>query len=242
MRIIYKIPKIYAAAAFRPSEHAAPLRHDILSVAVGTVGPDITSFRHSPTNWYLLRHTYRQQPSSALVIVAVGVPLASVPVHSVGDTGARAGAALRLGEGPEAFHPAETALPPEGHVGGPRELSLSGSLPPPPLPLVHAPVGPKALRPSVGKVLLLRVHDQGLIDDAKRFASRSPGGSYTASARSNLWVICLVDFEESEEIRMLSCSHLNRTVCIRRWWEVAGRCPACMFPGLALVVSCFANV
>ncbi|THU74960.1 hypothetical protein C4D60_Mb04t38900 [Musa balbisiana] len=45
-------------------------------------------------------------------------------------------------------------------VGGPQELSLSGSLSPLPLPLVHAPVGPKALCPSVGRVLILRVHNQ----------------------------------------------------------------------------------
>ena len=97
-------------------------------------------------------------PLAALVIVVIGVPLVSELVLSVGDIGIGSGIALRLDEGSEAFHPVGMELAHEGRVRGPRELSLSGSLPPPPLPLMHALVGPKALRPSVGGVL--RIHDQ----------------------------------------------------------------------------------
>lgn len=70
----------------------------------------------------------------------------------IGGPGAAVGVASRSGEGALAVHPPGLELALEGGARRPRELPLSGGLPPSPLALVHAPVLPEVLPGAVRDV------------------------------------------------------------------------------------------
>jgi len=42
--------------------------------------------------------------------------------------------------------------------------------------------------------------------------------------------ICLTDFEEGEEVRMLPCIHLYHVVCIDKWLQLNATCCVCQRP------------
>ncbi|KAK9077468.1 hypothetical protein SSX86_005805 [Deinandra increscens subsp. villosa] len=73
--------------------------------------------------------------------------------------------------------------------------------------------------------------DSGLSDDCisdhvktRIFAS---SGSLPADEEPNLCVICQMDFEDQEEIRMLDCRHEYHVECIKKWLIVKNNCPIC---------------
>lgn len=39
--------------------------------------------------------------------------------------------------------------------------------------------------------------------------------------------ICMTEFEENDELRMLTCMHHFHKVCIDKWFDTSTKCPLC---------------
>lgn len=51
-------------------------------------------------------------------------------------------------------------------------------------------------------------------------------------AKDEMCVICIVDFEKDEVLRMLPCKHMFHTECIDRWLAISSKCPVCRMDAL----------
>jgi len=51
---------------------------------------------------------------------------------------------------------------------------------------------------------------------------------YAANGKETSCAVCLVEFEEGEELRKLPCGHRFHAPCVDRWLLRSSRCPLCM--------------
>ena len=54
--------------------------------------------------------------------------------------------------------------------------------------------------------------------------------------------ICMIDFETGDEIKYLPCMHIYHKECVDDWLVRSLRCPACMEPVDAALLSTFGSV
>lgn len=156
-------PASDVAAPVRPCENPTPSRNSVLPLPVVTVSvrpdqdattrdnavlplPDILiSVIPNVTAVPFLQIP----PPHPLVEISVRVALPPESVLPVGGPGAAVGVSIGSGERAVAVHPPGLELALERRAGRPRELPLSGCLPPAPLSLVHAAVLPEVLSGTV---------------------------------------------------------------------------------------------
>jgi hypothetical protein len=50
---------------------------------------------------------------------------------------------------------------------------------------------------------------------------------YIKSSMGNTCNICLDDYQDEDEVRILKCEHLYHTKCIDRWLTSSNKCPVC---------------
>jgi len=55
-----------------------------------------------------------------------------------------------------------------------------------------------------------------------------PVVEYAANGRETGCAVCLVEFEEGEELRKLPCGHKFHAPCVDRWLLRSSKCPLCM--------------
>lgn len=50
---------------------------------------------------------------------------------------------------------------------------------------------------------------------------------YTKSSMGNTCNICLEDYQDEDEVRILKCDHVYHPKCIDKWLESSNKCPVC---------------
>nr|GFA64024.1 hypothetical protein [Tanacetum cinerariifolium] len=70
----------------------------------------------------------------------------------------------------------------------------------------------------------------------KTFASSTPSqmeDQKPSDEKPSFCVICQMDFEDQEKIKMLDCRHEYHVDCIRKWLNVKNNCPICKSKALS---------
>ncbi|XP_071492466.1 RING finger protein 11-like [Diadema antillarum] len=66
-----------------------------------------------------------------------------------------------------------------------------------------------------------------------------PTGQYDGSKKARECVICMLDFQLGDPIRLLPCMHIYHTKCIDDWLMRSFTCPSCMEPVEAALLSTY---
>lgn len=66
-----------------------------------------------------------------------------------------------------------------------------------------------------------------------------PIQSYSSDLQSETCAVCLEDFKQGDQVRMLACRHLFHYYCIDKWLTTRkSTCPTCKSNSIAIDRSC----